>query len=169
MMITIVPRFTSPCNHQVTSYNFRMRRVYFGTMLAILQVLIATLGQGAFTLCVRRDGTQALEWTAASDCQSPASACHVACGHSPSDVDTDEDGIALRCDPCTDYLLVAEVVAVVSLKPAHLLDVAGDLCWYLPIACDEYLNHLTTLKSHPPPLPLVMSLADLGASVVLRC
>jgi hypothetical protein len=146
-----------------------MQRIYFSTVLAILQVLIATLGQGAFTLCVRRDGMQALEWTAASDCQSPTSACHAACGHSPNDADTGEDGVALRCDPCTDYLLVTEVVAVVVQKPSHLLEGASDLCWYLPIVCDEYANSLTTLISHPPPIVLMESLADLGASVVLRC
>lgn len=146
-----------------------MQRIYFSIVLVLLQVFIATLGQGALTLCVRRDGTQALEWTATSDCQSLTSACHAACGHSPNDVDTDEDGVALRCDPCTDYLLVADVMAVVDLKPAHLHDVAGGLCWYLPISHDEYTHHLTTLMPHPPPLSPAISLADLGASVVLRC
>ncbi len=168
-MITIVPRFTSPCNHQVTSYNFRMRRVYFGTVLALLQVLIATLGQGALTLCVRRDGTQALEWTASSDCQSLNSVCHAACGHRLCDEETDEDGVALRCDPCIDYLLVADVVAVENLKPAPLMDCSTGLCWFLPAVGDDFALHITILMSHPPPLPLAMSLADLGASVVLRC
>jgi len=146
-----------------------MRRVYFGTVLALLQVFIATLGQGALTLCVRRDGTQALEWTAASDCKSLTSACHVACGHRLCDEETDEDGAALRCDPCIDYLLVAEIVAVVDLKPVLLFECASDLCWYLPVAGDEYALHLVFLMSHPPPITLMESLADLGASVVLRC
>ena len=168
-MITIVPRFTSPCNHQVTGYNFRMQRSYFSIVLVLLQVFIATLGQGAFTLCVRRDGTQALEWTATSDCQSLTSVCHAACGHSLCDEAIDEDGVELRCDPCTDYLLVAVVVAVVDLKPVHLLEGTDDLCWYLPVAGDEYALHLTVLMSHPPPIALWESLADLGASVVLRC
>jgi len=157
----------SSCIQILISYNFLMQRVYVGTVLVLLQVFIITLGQGALTLCVRKDGSQALEWTAAGPCQSMKSASHEACGHQVCF--EDEDEIALRCDPCTDYLLVAEVVAVLDVKPAHLIDGASDLCWYMPIACNDYSLHLISLMAHPPPPPLISSLAALGASVVRRC
>jgi hypothetical protein len=146
-----------------------MSRILVGSVLVLLQVIIITLGQGALTLCVRHDGTQALEWTSANACQLQKSASHASCEHQKCCDEDEGDEIAFRCDPCTDYVLVADQIVVAESKPASVNEGAGYLCWYLPTIVDGYLLHLTSLMAHPPPLPLVESLADLGASVVLRC
>lgn len=146
-----------------------MFRILVGSLLVLLQVMIITLGQGALTLCVRHDGTQALEWTSANECQSQRSASHAACEHQKCCDEDQGDEIAFRCDPCTDYLLVAEPMVVVDLKTISMNEGGGDLCWYMLVAGDDYSLHLITLKAHPPPSPLIESLASLGTSIVLRC
>ncbi|MFT3878713.1 MAG: hypothetical protein QM703_03520 [Gemmatales bacterium] len=169
MMNLIVPRFTSSCIVAGISYNSHMPRLLVGSVLVLLQVIIVTLGQGALTLCVRHDGTQALEWTAANECQSQKSASHATCEHEKCCDEDVADEIAFRCDPCTDYVLVADQIVVVDGKNALVNEGSSELCWYLPNVVDGYLSHLTSMMAHPPPSPLVESLADLGASVVLRC
>jgi hypothetical protein len=168
-MMIIVPRFTSSCIVAGISYNSHMFRLLAGSVLVLLQVIIVTLGQGALTLCVRHDGTQALEWTSANECQLQKSASHASYEHQKCCDDDEGDEMAFRCDPCTDYLLVADLIVVVDSKVAPVNEGSSDLCWYLPTVVDGYLLHLTSLMAHPPPSPLAESLADLGASVVLRC
>ncbi|HQR05699.1 MAG TPA: hypothetical protein PLN21_02700 [Gemmatales bacterium] len=146
-----------------------MSHILIGSVLALFQVIIVTLGQGALTLCVRHDGTQALEWTSANECQFKKSASHAACEHQKCCDEAEADEIAFRCNPCTDYVLVVDQIMVVDSKLDSLNERASDLCWYLPTVVDGYLSHLTSLQAHPPPSPLVESLADLGASVILRC
>jgi hypothetical protein len=146
-----------------------MFRILAGSVLVLLQVIIFTLGQGALTLCVRRDGTQALEWTSVNECQLQKSASHAACEHQKCCDEDEADEIAFRCDPCTDYLLVADLMVLVDNKHASVNEGSSDLYWYLPTVVDGYLLHLTSLLAHPPPSPLVEKLADLGTSVVLRC
>ena len=168
-MNIIVPRFTSSCKQLGSSYNSHMFRVLVGLVLVLLQVVIVTLGQGALTLCVRHDGTQALEWTSANECQQQKSASHAACEHQKCCEDDESIESAFRCNPCTDYLLIAEPMVVVDLKTIPMTQSTGGLCWYMPVACHDYSLHLIALKAHPPPSPLIESLTSLGASVVLLC
>lgn len=168
-MNIIVPRFTSSCKELESSYNSHMFRILVGSVLVLLQVIIVSLGQGALTLCVRHDGTYALEWTSANECQLQKSASHATCEHQKCCDDDEADEVAFRCDPCTDYVLVADQVVVMTIKTVQVNEGCSDLCWYLPAVSDGYLFQLTSLLAHPPPSPLIESLADLGASVVLRC
>lgn len=147
-----------------------MQRAVSGTILVALQVFIAVLGQGAFTLCVRRDGTQALEWTAYSECQAKKSASQlVSAHHVCCEEEASSTGETYHSDSCTDYLLVAEMVAVVDLRPVYLNSVCSDLYWYMPFACSDVASHFTVLMALPPPALASEGLAELGVSVVLRC
>lgn len=168
-MSLIVLRFTSSCKQLASGYNSHMFRILAGSVLVLLQVIIVTLGQGALTLCVRHDGTQALEWTSANECQLQKSTSHSAYEHQKCCGDDEADEIAFRCDPCTDYVLVADQIVVVDSKTVVINEGSSELCWYLPTVVDGYLLHLTSLLAHPPPSPLVEKLADLGTFVVLRC
>jgi hypothetical protein len=91
------------------------------TALAILQVLICTLGQGAFTLCVRKDGTQKVYWSFGFVCQTeePQTKCPCrCCEDDPACPDEIPSGQRLigSCSVCTDYLLVADQPTVTVEK-----------------------------------------------------
>lgn len=140
-----------------------------GSLLALLQVIIVTLGQGALTLCVRQDGTQALEWTWANECQFQKTASHAAFEQTLCCDEVRQDETAFRCDPCTDYVLVAEQIVLLNCKVAPEHEENSDWCWYLSIVLDGSLLHHPSLLTHPPPLPLLESLSEFGVIGVLRC
>ncbi|HQR44364.1 MAG TPA: hypothetical protein PLX97_16825, partial [Gemmatales bacterium] len=73
----------------------------------------------------------------------------------------------LRCDPCTDYLLVAETMVVVS-RPADTTTDTDSPCWYMPTAFPSCLFQLTSTMAHLSPLPWSES-GSRVCSVVLRC
>jgi len=94
------------------------------------------------------------------------STSHAACEHQDCCKD-EEESIAFRCDPCTDYLLVADQMVVVEIRTAPVQDGSSDLGWYLPMVVDGYFLHLTALMVHPPSSPMIESLADLAGTFVL--
>jgi hypothetical protein len=120
-----------------------MRRVV--PLLLVLQVLVCTVGQGALTLCVRRDGTQRIEWTAHSACHAHHEQEAVC-----SCCESDEPAEQVACDFCTDYLLVAPVAPPLSHGMPELFD-----CYALcPVLSDwdvSSLHHLAHLSLHGPP------------------
>lgn len=136
--------------------------------LVMLQVLIGTLGQGALTLCVRRDGTQHLELTALSDCKAQAGQLHEGtCCHedeylavAPAD--------QIGCDPCTDYLLIVDpsFVQVSKYEPLDSQAVSFLDCI---TTSDVVFGQIAVSFAafHGP--PRLFSTPSYLATVVLRC
>lgn len=139
--------------------------------LVLLHVLICTIGQGALTLCVRRDGSQQLQWTYANDCRSLRSESHAACGHEACcDHEDEAAGVArFCCNPCTDYVLIAEINVVTKTTHAPLSDDACSLCWYMPVVLENYLPHNTVPLVHSPPSNWYDTQLAGISSVMLRC
>lgn len=163
--------FSLACVLHDMRYNVNDMGIALKTILVLLQLLICTVGQGALTLCVRRDGTQHLEWTWASECQSIKSASHTACGHESC---TEGElaisaGATFHCDPCTDYVLIAEPMVVTASKPLLSTDEGRTLCWYMPITMEGCLFHHTSRMAHPPPSLWDESSTSRTSHVVLRC
>lgn len=137
-------------------------------MLVMLQVLIGTLGQGALTLCVRRDGTQHLEWTALSDCKAEAArASDPCCLRELDEVAAISAAQQFHCDPCTDHVLIADQVVVLTNKSAWLDD-QPLVCLHgldsLPVAWGQSAGCVVSYHAPPRAGP-----GTYLSSVVIRC
>lgn len=146
-------------------------------VLALLQVLICTLGQGALTLCVRKNGTQRLEWSWATSCKSANTKGTCPCGCSDESCSDEQPssnqtipGI-VTCNSCTDYTLVAVLPAVTVEKNHHqTLDETSFL--QFPISFELSSIVCSTPKPHQPfdqQPHLVDSLTTILSTVVIRC
>lgn len=129
-------------------------RIVACSFLVLLQLLICTIGQGALTLCVRRDGSQRLEWTLASEChamQSPI-AKPSACGHvHEQTARANTDAPAWHGDPCTDYLLKAEPVITLAGRYGDHFDPMQLLLSAVPVIMLTDAS-VVVLQFRPPPL-----------------
>ena len=147
-------------------------------VLALLQVLICTLGQGALTMCVRQNGTQRLQWTGAGSCKVTEKA-RCSCGCSEEDACTDESTshdqsmpiIERTCKLCTDYTLIATQANVTIEKDdqQRLLELSLVL---FPVSFELSSNALSLAKHYQAfeqGPHLVDSLATILSSVVIRC
>ncbi len=152
-------------------------KIVVGCVLALLQVLICTLGQGALTLCVRKDGTQRLEWTNTieSKCED-SSQCHCGC-HEAESTCSDELPSSDRtnlltdrsCPSCTDYtLVVPQSTSVEKNYPPAFAKVNWCYCVFAfemssKAESQANLHQVFTFR------PYVESLSTILASVVIRC
>ncbi len=147
-------------------------------VLALLQVLICTLGQGALTMCVRKNGTQRLQWTGAGSCNITEKA-RCSCGCSEEAECSDESPakdhsiptVERTCRLCTDYTLVAMQANVTIEKEGQqrLLELSMVL---FPVSFELSSTALSLAKQfHAFELRphRVDSLATILSSVVIRC
>lgn len=108
-------------------------------LLVTLQVLVCTLGQGALTLCVRRDGSQRIEWTAHSDCHE----------HQLNH-DTSEPDDHASCDICTDYVLLAPLAPSLSHQSPEMAPVQWAILDGL-VTLEDGDDFTCHLSLHGPP------------------
>lgn len=146
-------------------------------LLATLQVLICTVGQGALTLCVRKDGTQQVEWTWATSCSETKAegSCHCGCGKNensdegPSSSPTTAS-LDRACDSCTDYLLVVVQPSVtVEKNPSQAIEQQyfPDLQIAIELGLKNSISFSKT--SALSRLHLTDSFAAIASMVVIRC
>jgi hypothetical protein len=154
-------------------------KIVLCSVLALLQVLICTLGQGALTLCVRKNGTQRLEWTWATSCKDSNTKGSCPCGCSDEENSCSDEqpssnqsipGI-VTCNSCTDYTLVA-VLPAVTVEKNHYQTLAETSYLFFPVAF-ESSSYALSKPSHLQPFDqqshLKDSLATIISSVVIRC
>ncbi len=154
-------------------------KIVLCSVLALLQVLICTLGQGAFTLCVRNDGTQRVEWSWATSCTNEDSdeSCHCGCSdknHTCSDElpprNSSIPGMERTCDSCTDYTLMAVQPTVTADK--YQSQTIDELSFLIPPMSFQFTwtegllpqHHILEQQSH-----LLDSLTTIISSAVIRC
>lgn len=147
-------------------------------VLALLQVLICTLGQGALTMCVRKNGTQRLQWTVGGSCKVTEKA-RCSCGCSEEDACSDESPandhsiptVERTCKLCTDYTLVVTQANVTINKDQQQRLLESSLVLF-PVSFELSSNALSLAKQHQAfeQRPhRVDSLATILSSVVIRC
>ncbi len=131
LKLRVFPNDGSPCIELLYSYNLYVMKIAFCSLLAVIQVLTCTVGQGALTLCVRTNGTQRLLWTSSSSINKKSDAQQCSCGcdqddhccSSVDDVSLDSARIdAGSCKSCTDYQLMAAQPAGTVEKYKNSMD-----------------------------------------------
>lgn len=153
-------------------------KIVLSCVLALLQVLICTLGQGALTMCVRKNGTQRLQWTGSGSCKVTEKA-RCSCGCCEEEVCTDESpakdesmpSVERTCKLCTDYTLVATQanLTIEQNQQQRLLESSLVL---FPVCFELSSNPLSLAKqyqSFEQRPHFVDSLSTILSSVVIRC
>jgi hypothetical protein len=149
------------------------------SVLALFQVLICTVGQGALTLCVRKDGTQQLEWSWATSCTDarPESTCHCGCSDDekscPDEMPyrgTDSSSVSRTCSSCTDHVLVAEQPSVTIEKNLSQLTVELHFL-NLNSPVELVSNEFASMQQYgtDPPSLRADSFTAIACCVVIRC
>jgi hypothetical protein len=160
------------CHHEITIWreSESIMKMWVGSILVLLQVLVCTLGQGALTLCVHNDGTQQLEWTSSNE----EGCCHCGCESACTDEKPVQapgfPGFERTCNSCTDYLLVVDQPSVTvekSLTQTFENASAIALVIQQPLSLINFTLHSPLFfgkQSH-----LTDSFATIASTVVIRC
>lgn len=155
-------------------------KIVLCSVLALLQVLICTLGQGALTLCVRKNGTQRLEWSWATSCKNANTKGTCPCGCNEEEASCSDEqplsnqsipAIVRTCESCTDYTLMA-VLPTVTVEKSHLQTLDEAIFSQFPISF-ELISYVwpppNTHQDFDQQSHLVDSRTTIISSVVIRC
>lgn len=148
------------------------------TLLALLQVLICTVGQGALTICVRTDGTKRLEWTHFNCCSEAHSDNTCPCGCSEEKACFEENSSQIpsssavysACNSCTDHVLLAEQAsAIIGNQQSQLKAVLYFLNVPMSLELGTYQSLSVCLDADGPESGHAVNFASIATTLVMRC
>ncbi len=151
-------------------------KIVLCSVLALVQVLICTVGQGALTLCVRTNGTQRLQWTSSSSCKKEkTSKCSCGCNQEKpcEDEETSDSEDAKfdvhHCKSCTDYhVMAAQPSVTIEKHQETFLSESFQIEFSFVL-----ISHLPSVSSHfqifDSQSCLQNGIATILSSVVIRC
>lgn len=151
-------------------------KIAFCSLLAVIQVLTCTVGQGAFTLCVQTNGTQRLLWTSSSSINKKSDALQCSCGCDQDDhCCSDDENMSLgsaridagTCKSCTDYQLMTAQPAGTVEKYKNSIDDAS-FHVQLPFLSIYQINSMAS-RLNASELQSLLPSKSTALPVVMRC